>query len=137
MIDLFSKTLESIITFYIAHLLWLIPLVSIGLTILVKVTAKTDRIPLHISDFFDWGLDLWVTSTMLLMANLKDKEGCVPLLMFIALLLIVTDITRRLGWDEQQKSYKGWAKFVHLVLQDLLGGICLFVATIYIIERGM
>ena len=54
--------------------LWLSPIVSIILTIVIKISAKPEFLTLGFIDYLDFGFDLAISSIIVLLAETKDDS---------------------------------------------------------------
>lgn len=55
--------------------LWLTPIISIILTIVIKISAKPDFLTLNHIDYLDFGFDLSISSVICLVTGIKNNTG--------------------------------------------------------------
>lgn len=108
--------------------LWLTPIVSIILTILIKISAKPEFLTLGFLDYLDFGFDLAISSIIVLFAGIKDNTGLWLLLFAFILIMITTILVNRLGWDKSTKQQK----FIGAVIPDVVGIFLLVIASLYV-----
>ena len=110
------------------NIVWLVPIVSIILTIVVKISAKPEFLTLGFSDYLDFGFDLSITSMVMLLTGIKDDAGLWLLLISILLVMITSIIVNRLGWNKETKQQK----FLGVFIPDVVGILLLVISTLYI-----
>lgn len=86
------------------NIVWLVPIVSIILTIVVKISAKPEFLTLGFIDYLDFGFDLSITSMVMLLTGIKDDAGLWLLLISILLVMITSIIVNRLGGIRKQNN---------------------------------
>lgn len=114
-------------TFIQANSVWLVPLVNVLLTIVIKVSAKSDKKPLKKFDLLDFGFDMTITSMILILTNTKNSVGVVLFVIIFTAVVVVTNIVRRIGVGSDNTP-----NWIGLIIADLLGIISLRVATLFI-----
>lgn len=110
------------------NIVWLVPIVSIILTIVVKISAKPEFLTLGYIDYLDFGFDLSITSMVMLLTGIKDDAGLWLLLISILLVMITSIIVNRLGWNKETKQQK----FLGVFIPDVVGILLLVISTLYI-----
>lgn len=110
------------------HSVWLVPLVSILLTIVVKIAAKPEFLSLSYIDYFDFGFDLSITSMIILLTNFKDEVSLWLLLISALLVMIVSIIVSRIGWNKELKQQR----LLGVIIPDVAGLALLVVSTLYV-----
>ena len=110
-----------------SNILWFTPVVSIILTIIMKISAKPEFLTLGYIDYLDFGFDLSISSVIALLAGIKDSTG-VWLLLFAFILIMVTSIlVNRLGWNKDTKQLRLFG----VLLPDFVGIFLLIVVSLY------
>lgn len=97
-------------TFIQNNIIWLVPIASILLTIVIKISAKPESVTLGITDYLDFGFDLSITSMVVLLTGIKDDAGIWLLFLSLLLVVITSIIVNRIGWKKIPKS-KIWLVF--------------------------
>lgn len=110
------------------NIVWLVPIVSIILTIVVKISAKPEFLTLGFIDYLDFGFDLSITSMVMLLTCIKNDAGLWLLLISILLVMITSIIVNRLGWNKETKQQK----FLGVFIPDVVGILLLVISTLYI-----
>ena len=110
-----------------ANLTWLIPLVTIILTVLIKISAKSDKSRLSKEDWSDFGFDMTITSMIMVLSNTKDIVGIVLFVVILAIVIAVTNIVRRVGVGNDNKP-----NWIGIIVPDLVGVASLVIATLFI-----
>ncbi len=108
--------------------LWLSPIVSIILTIVIKISAKPEFLTLGFIDYLDFGFDLAISSIIVLLAGTKDNTGIWLLLFAFILIMITSILVNRLGWDKSTKQQK----FIGVIIPDIVGIFLLVIASLYV-----
>ena len=114
-------------TFIQNNIVWLVPTVSIILTIVVKISAKPEFLTLGYIDYLDFGFDLSITSMVILLTGTRDNTGIWLLVIIILLVMVTTIFVNRLGWDKDTRQQK----FIGVFIPDLVGIMVLVIATLY------
>jgi len=111
------------------NIVWLVPVASILLTVVIKISAKPEFMTLGFTDYLDFGFDLSITSMIVLLTGIKGENDAGIWLMFLSFLLIVITsiIVNRVGWEKDTKEQK----LIGVLLPDIIGIILLIVATLY------
>ena len=110
------------------HITWLVPIASILFTVLIKMSAKPDFVTLGITDYFDFGFDLSISSMVVLLTGIKSDAGI--WLLFLSFLLIVgtSIIVNRIGWNKRTQE----PNWLGVLLPDFIGIILLVGITQYL-----
>ena len=108
--------------------LWLTPLVSIILTIVIKISAKPEFLTLGFIDYLDFGFDLSISSVIVLLTGAKDDMGLWLLIFSFILIMITSILVNRLGWDKSTKQQK----LIGVIIPDIVGIFLLVVASLYV-----
>lgn len=114
-------------TFIQNNIVWLVPIISIILTIVVKISAKPEFLTLGFIDYLDFGFDLSITSMIMLLTSIKDDAGIWLLLISFLLVMITSILVNRLGWNRETKQQK----FLGVILPDIVGIVLLVISTLY------
>lgn len=111
------------------NIVWLVPVASILLTVVIKIAAKPEFMTLGFTDYLDFGFDLSITSMIVLLTGIKGENDAGIWLLFLSFLLIVITsiIVTRVGWEKDTKEQK----LIGVLLPDIIGIILLIVATLY------
>lgn len=108
--------------------LWITPIVSIILTIIIKISAKPEFLTLNFIDYLDFGFDLSISSIIVLLAGAKDDTGMWLLLFAFILILITSILVNRLGWDKSTNKQK----LIGVIIPDIVGIFLLVIASLYV-----
>ncbi len=114
-------------TFIQNNIVWLVPIISIILTIVVKISAKPEFLTLGYIDYLDFGFDLSITSMIILLTGIKDDAGLWLLIVSFLLVMITSILVNRLGWNKDTKQQK----LLGVIIPDVIGIILLFISTLY------
>lgn len=114
-------------TFIQNNIVWLVPIISIILTIVVKISAKPEFLTLGFIDYLDFGFDLSITSMIMLLTGIKDDAGIWLLLISFLLVMITSILVNRLGWNRETKQQT----FLGVFLPDIVGIVLLVISTLY------
>lgn len=106
---------------------WMTPIISIILTIIIKISAKPEFMTLGPTDYLDFGFDLLISATIVLLAGIKDDTGIWLLLFSFILILITSILINRLGWDKYTKQQK----IIGIIIPDIVGIFLLVIASLY------
>ena len=109
------------------NIVWLVPIISIILTIVVKISAKPEFVTLGFIDYLDFGFDLSITSMVMLLTGIKDDAGLWLLLLSFLLVMITSILVNRLGWSKDTRQQK----FIGVLIPDVVGIILLVISTMY------
>ena len=108
--------------------IWLVPIVSIVLTVIIKVSSKDIYMQVKVADVFDFGFDLSTSSIIVLLVGVKESTGAWLLFGFFLITMVVTTIVNRSGWNTkiQCKNLLG------IILPDIMGITFLILTILYI-----
>ena len=108
--------------------IWITPIISIVLTIIIKISAKPEFLTLGFIDYLDFGFDLSISSIIVLLAGIKDDTGIWLLLFSFILIMITSILVNRLGWDKSTKQEKP----IGVIIPDIVGVFLLIMASLYV-----
>ncbi len=108
--------------------IWITPVISIILTIVIKISAKPEFLTLGYIDYLDFGFDLSISSIIVLLAGINNNTGIWLLLFAFILIMITSILVNRLGWDKSTKQ----EKLIGVIIPDIVGLFLLIVASLYI-----
>lgn len=109
------------------NMLWLIPIVSITFTIIMKISAKPNFMTIGYIDYLDFGFDLSISSVIALLTGIKDITGA-WLLFFAFMLIMITSIfVNRAGWNKDTKQLR----LRGVIIPDLVGVFLLIMVSLY------
>lgn len=108
--------------------IWIVPSISIILTIIIKISSKPESVVLTFCDYFDFGFDLATSSLIVVLSNIKNDIGSWLLILFFLLVMITSIIVNRVGWNKDTKQLK----IIGVIIPDILGLFLLVVATLYV-----
>ena len=109
------------------NIVWLVPIISIILTIVVKISAKPEFLSLGFIDYLDFGFDLSITSMVMLLTGIRDDAGIWLLLLSFLLVMITSILVNRLGWNREMRQQK----LIGVIIPDVVGIGLLIIATLY------
>lgn len=115
-------------TFIHNNLIWLVPIINIVLTVVIKISAKPEFMTLGYIDYLDFGFDLSITSMVVLLTGIKDEVGIWLLLLSFLLIIVTSIIVNRAGWNKETKQQKLFG----ILFPDFIGVLLLVAATLYI-----
>lgn len=115
-------------TFIQDNAIWLVPIISIILTIVVKISAKPEFMTLGFIDYLDFGFDLSITSMIMLLTGISDDAGLWLLLISFMLVMITSILVNRLGWNRETMQQK----LAGVLIADSFGVLLLVISTLYI-----
>lgn len=108
--------------------IWITPVISIVLTIVIKISAKPEFLTLGFIDYLDFGFDLSISSIIVLLAGIKDDTGIWLLLFSFILIMITSILVNRLGWDKSTKQ----ERLIGVIIPDVVGIFLLIMASLYV-----
>lgn len=114
-------------TFIQNNIIWLVPIISIILTVVIKISSKPEFLTLGYTDYLDFGFDLSITSMIVLLTGIKDDAGIWLLLLSFLLVMLSSIIVNRVGWDKDTKQQK----IIGVLFPDFIGIILLIVDILY------
>lgn len=112
------------------NLVWIIPVLSILLTFAIRTSAKPDTVTLGYIDYLDFGYDLSIAAITLLLTEAKDIVGGFIIVVSFLVVILVTIINRRTGWQTELNQPALWS----ILLSDFVGIVLLVAAILY--SRG-
>lgn len=109
------------------------PVVSIVLTVIIKISSKPSFCTLGFVDYLDFGFDLSISSIIVLLTGIHTIEnsnilGIWLILLSFMLIMIISIIVNRLGWNKDT----GQIKLIGVLIPDIIGIILLLVSTLYV-----
>ena len=110
------------------NMVWIVPIISIILTIVIKISAKPEFVTLGYIDYLDFGFDLSITSMIMLLTGITDVTGLWLLLISFLLVMITSILVNRLGWYKETKQ----PKFLGVLIPDIIGTLLLIMSILYI-----
>lgn len=110
------------------NIIWITPIVSIILTIIIKISAKPEFLTLGYIDYLDFGFDLSISSIIVLLSGAKDNLGLWLLLSAFILIMIMSILVNRLGWDKNTNQQK----LIGVIVPDFFGIFLLVIACLYV-----
>lgn len=115
------------------NLIWIVPLLSIILTIIIRILSKPSDYKLTYVDFLDFGFDLAISAIIVLLTELhdiKDEDMLVLWLLvaFFIVIMIVSIIVNRAGWNSSTDR----PNLLGVLLPDFIGIGMLLTAFLYI-----
>lgn len=108
--------------------LWLTPVISIVLTVVIKISAKPEFLTLGFIDYLDFGFDLLISSIIVLLSGIRNSLGEWLLLFAFILIMITSILVNRLGWNKDTKQLN----VVGVIIPDFVGISLLVIASLYI-----
>lgn len=128
LISIQKKGADDMGEFMQNNTLWITPIISIILTIVIKISAKPEFLTLGYIDYLDFGFDLSISSIIVLVTGIKDDTGIWLLLLAFILVMITAILVNRLGWDKSTKQ----EKLVGVIIPDIVGVFLLVIASLYV-----
>ena len=110
------------------NILWLVPTISIVLTIVIKMSAKPECVTLGFVDYLDFGFDLSIISMIMLLTGKTDNTGIWLLVLSFLLVMITSVLVSRLGWNKETKQQK----IAGVLIPDIIGTGLLILSTLYV-----
>lgn len=124
------KEVDDMGEFIQSNILWITPIISIILTIVIKISAKPEFLTLGFLDYLDFGFDLSISSIVVLLSGIKTVEedaGIWLLLLAFILIMITSILVNRLGWDKETKQQK----LIGVIIPDIVGIFLLIMSSLY------
>lgn len=124
------KEVDDMGEFIQSNILWITPIISIILTIVIKISAKPEFLTLGFLDYLDFGFDLSISSIVVLLSGIKTVEGDAGiwlLLLAFILIMITSILVNRLGWDKETKQQK----LIGVIIPDIVGIFLLIMSSLY------
>ena len=110
------------------NMIWLTPIISIILTVVIKISSKPAFLTLDHIDYLDFGFDLCISSIICLVTGIKDDTGIWILLIAFVLIFVTSTIVNRIGWNKTTKQ----RKLAGVLIPDFVGIFMLIVVSLYI-----
>ncbi len=115
------------------NIIWLSPVISIILTIVIKISSKPSFLTLELSDYLDFGFDLSISAIILLLTGINAQDNgnnTRSWLLFLSLILIfiISNIINRIGWNKETNRLN----LIGIILPDIFGIILLVISTLYL-----
>lgn len=116
------------------NIIWIVPIVSIILTVIIKISSKPSSCTLNYVDYLDFGFDLSISSIIVLLTGINEvggnsnNLGIWLILLSFMLVMIISIIVNRLGWNRET----GQIKLIGVLIPDIIGVILLVISTLYI-----
>lgn len=108
--------------------IWMTPIISIVLTMLIKIAAKPEFMTLSYLDYLDFGFDLSISALVALLVEVKDETGVWLLLIAFMLIMISAILVNRLGWNRQLHRQNA----IGVIASDFIGILLLVMTTSYV-----
>ena len=84
--------------------IWLVPIITILLTVIIKMSARNQSVDFRGIDFLDFGFDLSISAIVVLLTNVRDSNLTAWfMLLFFVVIMIITIIVNRIGWNTREK----------------------------------
>lgn len=110
------------------HKLWLTPITSVILMIIIKIERRPSNSPLAMSDWLDFGYDLMVSSLLVIICGVKDMIGGILIAVGFAAILLISPVIHRIGWDTKKNE----PNLLGMVVPDIIGVIFVVGSVLYI-----
>ena len=109
--------------------IWLVPIITILLTVIIKMSARNQSVDFRGIDFLDFGFDLSISAIVVLLTNVRDSNLTAWfMLLFFVVIMIITIIVNRIGWNTREKRIN----LAGAIIQDIIGIFLLVVAILYV-----
>lgn len=109
--------------------IWLVPIITILLTVIIKMSARNQSVDFRGIDFLDFGFDLSISAIVVLLTNVRDSNLTAWfMLLFFVVIMIITIIVNRIGWNTREKRIN----LVGAIIPDIIGIFLLVVAILYV-----
>jgi len=110
------------------NLIWLNPVISIILSVVIKQTSKPEFLTLGFVDYLDFGFELSIASLLLILTGAKNESVGWLVLLGIILILIASIIVSRIGWNKDTAKLK----IIGVIIPDIVGILLLVFASLYV-----
>ena len=110
------------------HKLWLTPITSVILMIIIKIERRPSNSPLTMSDWLDFGYDLMVSSLLVIICGVKDMIGGILIAVGFAAILSISPIIHRIGWNTKKNE----PNLLGMVVPDIIGIVFVVGSVLYI-----
>lgn len=109
--------------------IWLVPIITILLTVIIKMSARNQSVDFRGIDFLDFGFDLSISAIVVLLTNVRDSNLTAWfMLLFFVVIMIITIIVNRIGWNTREKRIN----LAGAIIPDIIGIFLLVVAILYV-----
>lgn len=109
--------------------IWLVPIITILLTVIIKMSARNQSVDFRGIDFLDFGFDLSISAIVVLLTNVRDSNLTAWfMLLFSVVIMIITIIVNRIGWNTREKRIN----LAGAIIPDIIGIFLLVVAILYV-----
>ena len=109
--------------------IWLVPIITILLTVIIKMSARNQSVDFRGIDFLDFGFDLSISAIVVLLTNVRDSNLTAWfMLLFFVVIMIITIIVNRIGWNTREKRIN----LAGAIIPDIIGIFLLEVAILYV-----
>ena len=109
--------------------IWLVPIITILLTVIIKMSARNQSVDFRGIDFLDFGFDLSISAIVVLLTNVRDSNLTAWfMLLFFVVIMIITIIVNRIGWNTREKRIN----LAGAIIPDIMGIFLLVVAILYV-----
>lgn len=108
--------------------IWITPILSIILTVVLKIASKPEFLTLNYIDYLDFGFDLAISAIICLVAGFESDTGIWLLVLAFLLLILTSTIVNRIGWNKQTNKLK----LLGVLIPDVVGIFLLVLVTLYI-----
>ena len=109
--------------------IWLVPIITILLTVIIKMSARNQSVDFRGIDFLDFGFDLSISAIVVLLTNVRDTNVTAWfMLLFFVVIMIITIIVNRIGWNTREKRIN----LAGAIIPDIIGIFLLVVAILYV-----
>ena len=109
--------------------IWLVPIITILLTVIIKMSARNQSVDFRGIDFLDFGFDLSISAIVVLLTNVHDSNLTAWfMLLFFVVIMIITIIVNRIGWNTREKRIN----LAGAIIPDIIGIFLLVVAILYV-----
>lgn len=107
---------------------WITPIVSIILTVIIKISAKPEFLSLGFIDYLDFGFDLSISSIIVLLSGAKNDVGMWLLIISFIVIMSTSILVNRSGWDKSTNQQK----LLGVIFPDIVGIFLLVIASLYV-----
>ena len=109
--------------------IWLVPIITILLMVIIKMSARNQSVDFRGIDFLDFGFDLSISAIVVLLTNVRDSNLTAWfMLLFFVVIMIITIIVNRIGWNTREKRIN----LAGAIIPDIIGIFLLVVAILYV-----
>lgn len=109
--------------------IWLVPIITILLTVIIKMSARNQSVDFRGIDFLDFRFDLSISAIVVLLTNVRDSNLTAWfMLLFFVVIMIITIIVNRIGWNTREKRIN----LAGAIIPDIIGIFLLVVAILYV-----